>query len=84
VPRAAGAVVVVVCPWFWRIACSVVQVHRKEMAGALGLEPRTSGFGDRRSSQLSYAPVVPPMSWRIGNLEIRVSASLTASRFAGG
>ena len=26
------------------------------MAGAEGLELSTSGFGDRRSSQLSYAP----------------------------
>ena len=27
-----------------------------EVAGAEGLELSTSGFGDRRSSQLSYAP----------------------------
>ncbi len=27
------------------------------MAGAEGLELSTSGFGDRRSSQLSYAPI---------------------------
>ncbi len=29
---------------------------RRRMAGAEGLELSTSGFGDRRSSQLSYAP----------------------------
>src|SRR5271154_7240113 len=28
------------------------------MAGAEGLELSTSGFGDRRSSQLSYAPIL--------------------------
>ena len=27
------------------------------MAGAEGLELSTSGFGDRRSNQLSYAPI---------------------------
>ena len=34
--------------------CSV-----KRVAGAEGLEPPAFGFGDRRSSQLSYAPTVP-------------------------
>lgn len=28
------------------------------MAGAVGLEPTTPGFGDQCSSQLSYAPIV--------------------------
>ena len=30
--------------------------HEVLVAGAEGLEPPTSGFGDRRSSVLSYAP----------------------------
>jgi hypothetical protein len=29
-----------------------------ELAGVEGLEPPASGFGDRRSSQLSYTPTV--------------------------
>jgi hypothetical protein len=32
------------------------------MAGVEGLEPPTSGFGDRRSSQLSYTPTGPARS----------------------
>jgi hypothetical protein len=32
--------------------------HDRELAGVEGLEPPASGFGDRRSSQLSYTPTV--------------------------
>ena len=35
------------------------QVHGdRELAGVEGLEPPASGFGDRRSSQLSYTPTL--------------------------
>ena len=33
--------------------------HVFDMAGAVGLEPTTPGFGDQCSSQLSYAPIFP-------------------------
>ncbi len=36
-----------------------VQKVRKRVAGVEGLEPPASGFGDRRSSQLSYTPAAP-------------------------
>src|ERR1700761_4687037 len=32
--------------------------RNRELAGVEGLEPPASGFGDRRSSQLSYTPAV--------------------------
>jgi hypothetical protein len=35
--------------------------QRAVLAGQEGLEPPTTGFGDRDSSQLSYCPVV--MAW---------------------
>ena len=43
------------------IVCEEASSHRREttrktLAGVEGLEPPTSGFGDRRSSQLSYTP----------------------------
>jgi hypothetical protein len=38
------------------IAGQVPHVVARELAGVEGLEPPASGFGDRRSSQLSYTP----------------------------
>ena len=36
-------------------------IHINVLAGAGGLEPPTTGFGDRRSTKLSYAPKLVPL-----------------------
>ena len=43
------------------------------MAGAEGLELSTSGFGDRRSSQLSYAPIRTSTESAFHTLRCRMS-----------
>jgi hypothetical protein len=45
------------------------------MAGAEGLELSTSGFGDRRSSQLSYAPIRTSMESALHTLLRRMSST---------
>ena len=62
----------------------------RRLAGAEGLELSTSGFGDRRSSQLSYAPAMPasrparrPGTGRLCKLR-RKSASAVLSSLRSG
>ena len=37
--------------------CANPSQLQRHMAGAVGFEPTTFGFGDRRSDQLSYTPI---------------------------